>query len=89
MFGECDPLHQKTLFFLFLGSMSNERSIVKYEKGSDVVETVIVAVKASRDISKDALVWTLTHVAQPGHCITLIVVMPSLISGKIYFSVLS
>nr|GEZ29668.1 inactive protein kinase SELMODRAFT_444075 [Tanacetum cinerariifolium] len=63
--------------------MSKERSvIVKQEKGSDVVETVIVAVKASRDISKDALVWTLTHVAQPGHCITLIVVMPSLISGR-------
>ncbi|GJT40579.1 inactive protein kinase-like protein [Tanacetum coccineum] len=62
--------------------MSKERSIVMQVKESDVVETVIVAVKASRDISKDALVWTLTHVAQPGHCITLIVVMPSLISGR-------
>nr|GEU30022.1 NB-ARC domains-containing protein [Tanacetum cinerariifolium] len=65
-----------------------ERSvIVKQEKGSDVVETVNVAVKASRDISKDVLVWTLTHVAQPGHYITLIVVMPSLISVQLILAV--
>ncbi|XP_071731927.1 inactive protein kinase SELMODRAFT_444075-like [Rutidosis leptorrhynchoides] len=62
--------------------MSNERSIVKHVSESDVVETVVVAVKASREIPKTALVWALTHVAQPGHCITLIVVIPSLISGR-------
>lgn len=58
--------------------MSIERGVGKQEKG----ETVIVAVKAARDIPKAALVWALTHVVQPGHCITLIVVIPSLISGN-------
>ncbi|KAK1434201.1 hypothetical protein QVD17_11120 [Tagetes erecta] len=57
-------------------------SVVKLQKGSNAVETVVVAVKASKEISKNALVWTLTHVAQPGHCITLIVVIPSQISGR-------
>lgn len=49
----------------------------KQEKDSNNVETVVVAVKASREIPKSALVWALTHVVQPGHCITLLVVMPS------------
>ncbi|XP_076884981.1 inactive protein kinase SELMODRAFT_444075-like [Bidens hawaiensis] len=62
--------------------MSKEMSAVKPQKGSNAVEMVVVAVKASREISKTALVWTLTHVAQPGHCITLVVVIPSLISGR-------
>ncbi|MFS7974452.1 putative protein kinase RLK-Pelle-PERK-2 family [Helianthus anomalus] len=62
--------------------MSKETSVVKPQKGSNAAEMVIVAVKASREISKTALVWTLTHVAQPGHCITLVVVIPSLISGR-------
>ncbi|KAL8250090.1 hypothetical protein R6Q59_033783 [Mikania micrantha] len=57
--------------------MSREMSVLKLQKGSNAIETVIVAVKASREISKTALVWALTHVAQPGHCITLIVVIPS------------
>ncbi|KAM0059384.1 hypothetical protein Hdeb2414_s0005g00180831 [Helianthus debilis subsp. tardiflorus] len=62
--------------------MSKEMSVVKPQKGSNAAEMVIVVVKASREISKTALVWTLTHVAQPGHCITLVVVIPSLISGR-------
>ncbi|XLS96536.1 hypothetical protein HN51_039271, partial [Arachis hypogaea] len=49
----------------------------KEEKSSDGVEKVIVAVKASKEIPKTALVWSLTHVVQPGDCITLIVVVPS------------
>ncbi|KAL1345081.1 inactive protein kinase SELMODRAFT_444075 [Arachis duranensis] len=49
----------------------------KEEKGSDGAEKVIVAVKASKEIPKTALVWSLTHVVQPGDCITLIVVVPS------------
>lgn len=48
---------------------------------SDGAEKVIVAVKASREIPKTALIWALTHVAQPGDCITLIVVAPSQNSG--------
>lgn len=48
---------------------------------SDGAEKVIVAVKASREIPKTALIWALTHVAQPGDCITLIVVVPSQNSG--------
>ncbi|MFS7964562.1 hypothetical protein Hanom_Chr08g00751821 [Helianthus anomalus] len=62
--------------------MSKEMSVVKPQKGSNAVEMVIVVVKASREISKTALVWTLTHVAQQGHYITLVVVIPSLISGR-------
>ncbi|KAG2246204.1 hypothetical protein Bca52824_085832 [Brassica carinata] len=49
---------------------------------SDGAEKVIVAVKASREIPKTALIWALTHVAQPGDCITLIVVVPSQNSGR-------
>ncbi|KAJ1420294.1 Inactive protein kinase [Sesbania bispinosa] len=54
----------------------------KQEKGSDGAEKVIVAVKASREIPKTALVWSLTHVVQPGDCITLLVVVPSQTSGR-------
>ncbi|KAL8232428.1 hypothetical protein R6Q57_002206 [Mikania cordata] len=46
------------------------------------VEKVIVAVRASRQIPKTALVWALTHVAQPGHCITLLVVCHSQSPGR-------
>ncbi|XP_010489812.1 PREDICTED: inactive protein kinase SELMODRAFT_444075-like, partial [Camelina sativa] len=49
---------------------------------SDGAQKVIVAVKASREIPKTALIWALTHVVQPGDCITLIVVVPSHNSGR-------
>ncbi|KAF8096601.1 hypothetical protein N665_0305s0023 [Sinapis alba] len=49
---------------------------------SDGAEKVIVAVKSSREIPKTALIWALTHVVQPGDCITLIVVVPSQNSGR-------
>ncbi|KAI3463276.1 hypothetical protein Pfo_019939 [Paulownia fortunei] len=54
----------------------------KQDKGSDVAEKVVVAVKASREISKTALLWALTHVVQPGDCITLLVVVSSHSSGR-------
>ncbi|XP_058074070.1 inactive protein kinase SELMODRAFT_444075-like [Magnolia sinica] len=54
----------------------------KQDKGSDVAEKVVVAVKASREIPRTALVWALTHVVQPGDCITLLVVLPSHGSGR-------
>ncbi|KAI3455541.1 hypothetical protein Pfo_012204 [Paulownia fortunei] len=54
----------------------------KQDKGSDVAEKVVVAVKASKDIPKTALVWALTHVVQPGDCITLLVVISSHSSGR-------
>ncbi|XP_074576127.1 inactive protein kinase SELMODRAFT_444075-like [Curcuma longa] len=47
-----------------------------------LTEKVIVAVKASREISKTALVWALTHVVQPGDCIILLVVVPPCSSGR-------
>ncbi|KFK38687.1 hypothetical protein AALP_AA3G147400 [Arabis alpina] len=43
---------------------------------------VLVAVKASREISKTALVWALTHIVHPGDCITLLVVVTSQNSGR-------
>ncbi|KMT05537.1 hypothetical protein BVRB_7g176600 [Beta vulgaris subsp. vulgaris] len=57
----------------------------KREKGSSVtegVEKVLVAVKASKEIPKTALVWALSHVVQPGDCITMIVVVPPPSSGR-------
>ncbi|KAK7318030.1 hypothetical protein RJT34_02727 [Clitoria ternatea] len=45
-------------------------------------KVVVVAVKASKDISKTALVWALTHVVQPGDCIKLLVVIPAISSSK-------
>ncbi|KAK8958203.1 hypothetical protein KSP40_PGU021098 [Platanthera guangdongensis] len=52
------------------------------EKGGEANEKVVVAVKASKEISKNALVWALTHVVQPGNCLTLLVVMPQHSSGR-------
>ncbi|PON48122.1 Tyrosine-protein kinase [Parasponia andersonii] len=62
--------------------MSGDQKHGKKEKGSDVAEKVVVAVKASKEIPKNALVWALTHVVQPGDCITLLVVVPSQSSGR-------
>lgn len=54
----------------------------KQEKvSSDDAEKVIVAVKASKEIPKTALIWSMTHVVQPADCITLLVVVPSQSSG--------
>ncbi|GKC93879.1 inactive protein kinase, partial [Tanacetum coccineum] len=57
------------------GSSSTEGNMGKAEK-------VVVAVKASKEIRKTALVWALTHVVQPGHCITLLVVSSSQSHGR-------
>ncbi|XXG57200.1 hypothetical protein AAC387_Pa03g4419 [Persea americana] len=54
----------------------------KQDKGSDLAEKVVVAVKASKEIPKTALLWALTHVVQPGDCITLLVVVPAQSSGR-------
>ncbi|KAI3789779.1 hypothetical protein L2E82_02583 [Cichorium intybus] len=62
--------------------MSQEVNMKKLEKSSDTAEKVVVAVKASKEIPKTALVWALTHVVQPGHCITLLVVLPAQSSGR-------
>lgn len=63
--------------------MSREQRRGNQEKGgSDVAVKVVVAVKASKEIPKTALVWALTHVVQPGDCITLLVVVPSQSPGR-------
>ncbi|MCD7462548.1 hypothetical protein HAX54_048733 [Datura stramonium] len=63
--------------------MSREVKKGKLEdKSCDVAEKAVVAVKASKEIPKNALVWALTHVVQPGDCITLLVVVPSQSSGR-------
>ncbi|CAN8259459.1 unnamed protein product [Cochlearia groenlandica] len=63
--------------------MSRLQKLRKQEMAvSDGAEKVIVAVKASREIPKTALIWALTHVVHPGDCITLIVVVPSQNSGR-------
>nr|CAB3477533.1 unnamed protein product [Digitaria exilis] len=49
-------------------------------------EKVVVAVRAAtREISKTAIVWALTHVVQPGGSIILLVVIPSHTSGTVSF----
>ncbi|XP_059286663.1 inactive protein kinase SELMODRAFT_444075-like isoform X1 [Lycium ferocissimum] len=60
--------------------MSREVKKGKLEDKS--CEKVMVAVKASKEIPKNAIVWALTHVVQPGDCITLLVVVPSQTSGR-------
>lgn len=53
------------------------------EKPSAAAEKVVVAVRAaSREISKTAIVWALTHVVQPGGSIILLVVIPAHSSGR-------
>lgn len=47
-------------------------------------KVVVVAVKASKEIPKTALVWALTHVVQPGDCIKLLVVIPANSSSKFH-----
>ncbi|XP_051116097.1 inactive protein kinase SELMODRAFT_444075-like [Andrographis paniculata] len=63
-------------------AMNNKLVTQTENKNCRVVEKVVVAVKASKEISRTALVWALTHVVQPGHCITLLVVVPSRPSGR-------
>ncbi|XP_057969182.1 inactive protein kinase SELMODRAFT_444075-like isoform X2 [Malania oleifera] len=43
---------------------------------------VVVAIKASKEIPRTALVWALTHVVQPGDCVNLLVLIPAQTSGK-------
>ncbi|KAM7471814.1 hypothetical protein LguiA_009997 [Lonicera macranthoides] len=57
--------------------MSLELKLGKQEKVSNGAEKIVVAVKASKEIPKNALVWALTHVVQPGRCLTLLVLVPS------------
>lgn len=66
---------------LFVAMSREQPKRGKQEKSCDGAEKVIVAVKASKEIPKTALVWSLTHVVQPGDCITLLVVVPSQSSG--------
>ncbi|KAK1312926.1 hypothetical protein QJS10_CPA07g00947 [Acorus calamus] len=61
--------------------MSGSNVNQKRGKG-EAAEKVVVAVKASKEIPRTALVWALTHVVQPGDCITLLVVVPSQSSGR-------
>ncbi|KAF5776881.1 putative protein kinase RLK-Pelle-PERK-2 family [Helianthus annuus] len=65
-----------------MGSTGREERTEKLETGSDAAEKIVVAVKASKEIPKTALIWALTHVVQPGHCITLLVVLPAQSSGR-------
>lgn len=45
---------------------------------------VVVAVKASKDVPRAALVWALTHVVQPGDRITLLLLVSPRSSGVIF-----
>lgn len=61
--------------------MTSELKLGRQERSSNASAKVVVAVKASNEVPKTALVWALTHVVQPGDCITLLVVVPSQSSG--------
>ena len=45
-------------------------------------KSVVVAVKASREIPKNAMEWALTHVVQPGNSIKLLVLTSPQTFGK-------
>lgn len=75
----------KVEFEKAMSLQQQKRGKPEKEKGSSVVaekEKVVVAVKSSKEVSRIALVWALTHVVQPGDCITLLVVVPSQTSGR-------
>ncbi|KAL2462580.1 Protein kinase protein with adenine nucleotide alpha hydrolase-like domain [Forsythia ovata] len=74
MIGYVEPLKISGGNFL-LGLMSRDmRKGGKPDKGFDLAEKVVVAVKAPKEIPNTALVCARTHVVQPGDCITLMVV---------------
>ncbi|KAJ0986467.1 hypothetical protein J5N97_004823 [Dioscorea zingiberensis] len=54
----------------------------KAENGLESPQKIVVAVRASKEIPKTALVWALTHVVHPGDGILLLVVVPSHNSGR-------
>ncbi|XP_073156535.1 inactive protein kinase SELMODRAFT_444075-like [Henckelia pumila] len=58
-------------------SRDSKKRVKQQDKGCDAAEKVVVAVKASKEIPKSALVWALTHVVKPGDCIVLLVVTNS------------
>nr|DAD44458.1 TPA_asm: hypothetical protein HUJ06_002688 [Nelumbo nucifera] len=62
--------------------MTLQQKSGKQDKVSDVAEKVVVAVKASKEVPRTALVWALTHVVRPGDCITLLVVVSAQSSGR-------
>ncbi|KAK6944849.1 LOW QUALITY PROTEIN: Serine-threonine/tyrosine-protein kinase, catalytic domain [Dillenia turbinata] len=61
--------------------MNFQENFGKETNSGDADKVVVVAVKASKEIPKDALVWALNHVVQPGDCIKLLVVIPANTSG--------
>lgn len=62
-----------------------EKGLPDSSSSSSSTEKVVVAVKASKEISRTALVWALRHVVQPGDCIILLVLIPPQSSGLISF----
>ncbi|XP_074294932.1 inactive protein kinase SELMODRAFT_444075 [Silene latifolia] len=59
-----------------------QEKIGSLENNNNGVEKVMVVVKASKEVPKTALVWALSHIVQPGDCITLLVVVPPPSSGR-------
>ncbi|PIN09487.1 Serine/threonine protein kinase [Handroanthus impetiginosus] len=63
--------------------MSVKQKIRTDRSNLDVRKSVVVvAVKASKEISRNALTWALTNVVRPGDCIRLLVVIPTHSSSK-------
>ncbi|CAL0332219.1 unnamed protein product [Lupinus luteus] len=64
--------------------MSGQKGVCGEKGSSDYVsgKVVVVASKACREISRTALVWALTHVAQNGDCIKLLLLIPAICSSK-------
>lgn len=63
-------------------SANSEQKMGK--KDDDLVhrKIVVVAVKASQDVNRTALVWALTHVVQPSDQLTFLIVVSSRSSGR-------
>lgn len=46
---------------------------------------LLVAIKASSEMPRSAVVWALTHVVQPGDCLKLLVIIPVLSHSKHFY----
>ncbi|KAL3625385.1 hypothetical protein CASFOL_030839 [Castilleja foliolosa] len=58
-------------------SMRQKNGIDRSGSNHSVKSSVVVAVKACKEIPRAALTWALTNVVRPGDCVRLLVVVPS------------
>ena len=58
------------------------RKLIDVKMDENGNKVVVVAVKASKEISRNEMEWALTHVVQPGNCVKLLIVICPQTFGK-------